>query len=160
MVDAASRQSTTALKAVSSAGFRLSRKRSFTRVLRPGSSWADCGKAGSRKRNRRADLRKGRAHIERSRLIFPRASTTATNRMLAAYDGGRAMLLLRSGSCVPKAALSSVTLLKIRNVIRVAHVPNKIVDPAGKMLTGLQMPSGVSVALIFGGIEREVDHRA
>ena len=52
-----------------------------------------------------------------------------------------------------------MTLIEISNVIRVAHVPSEIVDPTGKVLAGLQMSSGVSVTLIFGGIEREVDHR-
>ena len=35
----------------------------------------------------------------------------------------------------------------------------KIVDASGKMLAGLKMAGGVTVALILGGIEREINHR-
>lgn len=62
-------------------------------------------------------------------------------------------------SCTPKAALTGVTPPEVHHVLGVVWVFGKIVDPSGKMLAGLEMAGSVAVALVLGGIEREVDHR-
>ena len=53
-----------------------------------------------------------------------------------------------------------MTALEISYIVGVIRMPGEVVDPAGKVFTGAEVPGSMAIALVLGGIERQVDHRA
>ena len=62
-------------------------------------------------------------------------------------------------SSIPETAFACVTSPEVCHVFSVVGISDKIVNLPGEMLAGLKMAGGVPVALVLGGIEREINHR-